>query len=143
MSNSVWVSNFGLAFDGTTATFTPPVSMLSTLFVTGLITTSGGILTNTNGDITISAARFLSWNTRASMNSPADSQANITNFAGTVGAGFDISTDAVLKVRTRAQTGYATVDCLGLKASGAAGANFGPSAVASLTIVNGIVTAAS
>jgi hypothetical protein len=66
--------------------------------------------------------------------------ATVTEAAGT---GFDVSTDAVLKIRTRAQTGYATIDCLGLKASGSAGANFGPSAVASLTIVNGIVTAAS
>lgn len=63
--------------------------------------------------------------------------------AETVGVGLNLLTDAVLVLRTRAQTGYATLDCLGLKASGVAGANFGPSAVASLTIVNGIVTAAS
>lgn len=63
--------------------------------------------------------------------------------AETVGVGLNLLTDAVLLLRTRAQTGYATLDCLGLKASGTAGANFGPSAVASLTVVNGIVTAAS
>lgn len=59
------------------------------------------------------------------------------------GIGFDLTTDALLKIRTRAQTGYATVDCLGLKASGVAGASFGPSAVASITVVNGIITAIS
>lgn len=70
--------------------------------------------------------------------------ANLTNSIATSGIGLDLATDAVLKIRTRAQTGYATVDALGYKVSGVAGvAAFGPSAVASLTIVNGIVTAAS
>ena len=73
----------------------------------------------------------------------ADGQANITNNASSAGTGLDVTTDAVLKVRTRAQSAYATVDALGYKVSGAAGANFGPSAVASLTVVNGLVTAAS
>lgn len=61
----------------------------------------------------------------------------------TVGVGFDFATNAVLKLRTLAQTGYATLDVLGLKASGAAGANFGPAGIVSITVVNGIVTAAS
>ncbi len=65
------------------------------------------------------------------------------NGAQTAGVGLDVATDTILKIRTTAQTGYATIDCLGYKASGVAGANFGPSAVASLTVVNGIVTAAS
>ncbi len=67
---------------------------------------------------------------------------NITD-NGANGVGFDVSTDALIKIRTRAQSAYATLDALGFKVSGTAGANFGPSAVASLTIVNGIVTAAS
>jgi hypothetical protein len=66
-----------------------------------------------------------------------------TTAAESTGVGFDVATDAVFKIRTRAQTGYATVDALGYKVSGTAGANFGPSAVASLTVVNGLVTAAS
>ena len=65
------------------------------------------------------------------------------NAALTAGVGLDVNTDAVLKVRATSLAAYATVDALGYKVSGTAGANFGPSAVASLTIVNGLVTAAS
>lgn len=65
------------------------------------------------------------------------------NVALTAGIGLDVNTDAVLKVRTTSLAAYATVDCLGLKASGVAGATFGPSVLTSITIVNGIVTAAS
>lgn len=142
MANSIWINPGGAStFDGTTLTFSAPVSMLSTLSVTGQISTAGGILTTASGDITISANRFLSWNARASQNSPADSQWNLTNFAGTSGIGVDVSTDSTLKVRTRAQTGYGTVDCLGLKSSGAAGASGTGTVLTQLTVVNGIVTA--
>lgn len=65
------------------------------------------------------------------------------NVALTAGIGLDVNTDAVLKVRATSLAAYATVDCLGLKASGVAGATFGPSVLTSITIVNGIVTAAS
>jgi hypothetical protein len=79
-----------------------------------------------------------------SMRSPGAGQLNyFTTTAETTGVGIDVATDATLKIRTRAQTGYATTDTLGLKSSASAGASFGPSAVASLTTVNGIVTAAS
>jgi hypothetical protein len=68
----------------------------------------------------------------------------IENSTATSGAVLDVITaDAQVRVRNRANSAYGTVDCLGLKASGAAGANFGPAAVASLTVVNGIVTAVS
>ncbi len=73
----------------------------------------------------------------------AAGQVNVTD-ASSHGIGFDVVTDAVMKVRTRAQTGYATVDALGYKVSGVAGvASFGPSPVGSITIVGGIVTAIS
>jgi hypothetical protein len=63
---------------------------------------------------------------------------------GAVGVGLDVSSDVILKLRARALGAtYATLDCLGLKASGVAGASFGPGPIASITIVNGIVTAAS
>jgi hypothetical protein len=61
--------------------------------------------------------------------------------SGTAGIGFDVTTDSTLKVRTRAQTGYATVDALGYSVSGTPGASRGAGAVVSLTVVNGIVTA--
>ena len=53
---------------------------------------------------------------------PANAQMNLTNNSETVGVGFDAATDALLKVRTRAQTGYATVDALGYRLNGGAGA---------------------
>lgn len=70
-----------------------------------------------------------------------DGQIVATTGAGTAGVGLDIATDAVLKVRTRAQTGYATVDCLGLKASGVAGASGTGTVISAITVVNGIITA--
>jgi len=138
MASSIFISaQGGWNFDGTTVNVSNPLS------VTGLITTSGGLTTTSSGDITVSSSRFISWSARGSLNSPADSQVNFTNFAGTSGVGWDVSTDAVAKLRTRAQSAYATLDCLGLKASGTAGASFGPAGIVSITIVNGIVTAAS
>ena len=71
-------------------------------------------------------------------------QMNLTNIAVSAGVGLDFSTDALMLVRTRAQTGYATVDALGYKVSGVAGVTtFGPSAVASITVAGGIITAIS
>jgi hypothetical protein len=70
-----------------------------------------------------------------------DGQINLQNNANTAGVGFDAATDNVFKIRTRAQTAYATVDALGYRASGVAGVSFGPAAPTSITVVNGIVTA--
>lgn len=39
----------------------------------------------------------------------ADGKPNLTNNAASAGAGFDVTTDALLKIRTRAQTGYADI----------------------------------
>ena len=64
------------------------------------------------------------------------------NAAATAGGGFDVTTDSLVLVRNRTHSAYATVDTLGLKASGSAGAS-ASGAVASLTTVNGIVTAQS
>ena len=73
-----------------------------------------------------------------------DGIVNLTNSAASSGVAFDLTTDALVKVRTRAQNAYATVDALGYKVSGVAGvAAFGPSAVASITVVGGIITAIS
>jgi hypothetical protein len=106
-----------------------------TIDVTGFVRAVGNLISNTGFYPTTSA--------RSGITAPADGQLNVTNNAATAGVGMDVATDAVLKVRTRAQSAYGTVDCLGLKASGAAGASFGPAAVASITVVNGIVTACS
>ena len=72
-----------------------------------------------------------------------DGLLNIVNAANTIGFGLDAATDAIMKVRTRAHSGYATVDALGYKVSGAAGASFGPGLPTSITVVNGLITAIS
>lgn len=64
----------------------------------------------------------------------------VQNNAANAGFGVDTTTDAVFKLRTRAQTGYATLDCLGLKSSGAAGASGTGTVLTQLTVVNGIIT---
>jgi hypothetical protein len=125
----------GVALNGGAATF--PL----TLGNAGTVTVLGSMLTN--GTMQAGGADRIQWASRTAMASPLNGQLNLTNSATTLGVGLDLLTDAVLKVRTRAQTGYATVDCLGLRASGAAGVSFGPAHPASITIVNGIVTACS
>lgn len=108
---------------------------VTTLTSTGQITSGSHFLASGTGSIY--------WSARTVLESPANGQLRLTNNAGTAGVAFDFSTDALVLVRTRAVSAYATVDCLGLKASGVAGVNFGPAHPASITIVNGIVTAAS
>jgi len=92
--------------------------------------------------ISDAASGYIQWTGRSVVKSPADGQANLTNQAQSAGVGFDFATDAIFKVRTRAQTGYATVDALAYQASGVAGISFS-GAVTNITVVNGIVTAAS
>lgn len=63
------------------------------------------------------AASYLRFSGRLDgMSAPAASQINFSH--SSAGFGFDIATDAIAKVRTRAQTGYATVDALAYRASG-------------------------
>lgn len=88
----------------------------------------------------VKATGSIYFDAQSVFSSPANAQLNLTNFAGAAGIGFDVSTDTLLKIRTRAQTGYGTIDCLGLKASGTAGFNGTVGPVATITVVNGIVT---
>ncbi len=103
-------------------------------------TFGGGVPILGSNDIRAGAANFIYFNGRGAFSSPADSQINLTNNQASIGVGIDVGTDTILKVRTRAQTGYATLDCLGLKASGVAGASGTGTTVSQLTVVNGIVT---
>jgi hypothetical protein len=131
-----------------------------TLNSAGSLTISGDmkVFTDANGDLGDSTHRFrdayfsrnlwatgsLGFLSQTRMNSLIDGQLVLTTNAQTAGVGLDVgSGDAILRLRTRAHTGFATLDCLGLKASGAAGVSFGPAHPASITIVNGIVTACS
>ncbi len=66
------------------------------------------------------AAGNLNWTGRSIISSPANGQWNLTNAAATAGIGFDVTTDALLKVRTRAHTGDAAVSALTLTLSGPA-----------------------
>lgn len=98
----------------------------------GTVIVNSAVLTISNGGTPV-----------ASFASTVNGQLQVTTGNQGAGVGFDVATDTVFKLRTRAQSGYATLDCLGLKASGVAGVSFGPAHPASITIVNGIVTAAS
>ncbi len=112
------------------------------LTLQGNFATTASIVSGTTVNAT---TLFLGNTTGTGLNlNVADGQANLLKNGGATGVGLDFVTDAVLKVRTRAQTGYATVDALGYSVSGTAGvASFGPAGVVSITIVNGIVTAIS
>lgn len=114
-----------------------------TLSSIGVLTLAAGLITNST--VTIPSGSGLQLNNTGYIYgvTGVTGQWTLTNTAISAGVGLDVATDAVLKVRTRAQTGYATVDALGYQASGAAGVSFGPAAVASITVVNGIVTAIS
>lgn len=111
-----------------------------------MITSSTGVpslFMGSGGSVQAGGTGLLGWNSRASMTSPADSQWNLTKNDASAGVGLDVSTDAVMKVRVRAQNAYATIDCLGIKSSGGAPPSFGPGLPTSITVVNGIVTAIS
>lgn len=92
---------------------------------------NGGLYLGTGG---VNQVRFLPW---------AVDQLIINNIAGTGGIGIDVGTDAVMKIRNRFHSVYATVDALGYSVGGVAGASKAAGPVTSITVVNGIVTAIS
>jgi len=73
---------------------------------------------NAGTNVNVAAGSYLTWTSRNRIYAPADGQINLTDFATTHGFGFDVATDGVAKIRTRAQTGYATVDALQLNLNG-------------------------
>lgn len=99
-----------------TSAITYPMSMGQQ----GSVTFLGSVTSGSH--VTAATTDQIRWGSsgRAKMTSPADGQININNSGITAGVGFDFATDAVLKIRTRAQTGYATVDALAYQLSGAA-----------------------
>ena len=72
---------------------------------------------------------------RSRSTSPANGQLNVTNNAATAGVGLDVTTDATLKIRTRAQTGDASVTAGAINSSG--------TVTAATSFVVGNITAAS
>jgi hypothetical protein len=102
---------------------------------------SAGVVT-ISSNVVAGAGSSYQWSGRSLVSSPADGEMNVTNNAATAGVGFDFATDAVLKIRTTAQTGYATIDALGYKAGGVAGISAVCSvAPTGVTYTGGIVTA--
>lgn len=77
---------------------------------------TGSVTSGSN--LGLAASGLIFWSGRTRLAGPADAQLNIQNAAASAGAGFDVSTDAVLKVRVRAQNAYATVDALAFQTGG-------------------------
>lgn len=71
-----------------------------------------------------------------------DGQFTIVTSAEDHGVTLQVASDK-LAVRTIADDAYATVDALGYQVGGVSGANFGPGLATSITVVNGLVTAAA
>ena len=101
----------------------------------------GFVTANLTGNVNVANGSHVSFGSRGDLTSPGDGQLNLTTSATTAGFGLDGATDTVMKVRTRAQTGYATVDALGYRVSGAAGASGTGTVISAITVVNGIITA--
>lgn len=169
MANSVWVGPFGIAFNGSGFVFpSPGLFPDGAVGAPGIAFSnepSSGWYRAGAGDVrfALSGADFIKFN-GSTINvlaasgiivpSGASFGANanffltgtgaglftVQNNAASAGFGVDTTTDAVFKLRTRAQTGYATLDCLGLKASGAAGASGTGTVLTQMTVVNGIIT---
>lgn len=101
---------------GLVAFFGPAGNDVFTVTNTGIActgTVSGTDFTSSGANgYQVAAGAFLFWLGRATLNSPANSQLNLTNNLSTIGIGFDVGTDALLKVRTRAQTGDASISAL-------------------------------
>lgn len=81
-----------------------------TLTSSGTVTAAGSI--NSGNALTAASGGLMRWLTKTIATSPNDAQVTWTNNAVNAGIGFDISTDGVLKIRTRAQAADATVAAL-------------------------------
>jgi len=108
----------------------------------GALTVGAGTFSSTltvNASTTFGAANLAFWNGRAVMSSPADGQWNLTISAQSAGVGLDASTDSLLKIRTRAQSGDAGLSCSTIAASGQVSAPLtsGQQSPGSQTIVTG------
>ncbi len=161
MASSIFGSNFGFSYDG------------STFAVTGIVSASTAVSIGINpaqsGSLRLPNNSFVSGRNVANTGDgnllgldtnnvvsigPSISNVMICSGATNPFLGFGSVTSAsfvalkrsgtTLLVRVGDDSTYATLDTLAYKVSNTAGvATFGPSAVASLTVAQGIVTAAS
>lgn len=102
---------FKLGYSLNSAAATYPLTVSSAGLVTSL---AGMFATSHRSD----AGGYFFWNGRVNLTSPADGQVNVTNAAESAGVGLDVATDAILKVRVRAQNAYALIDSGGYSNSG-------------------------
>lgn len=108
----------------------------------GFISTDGYYINDSMGQPRTLVAKPLSDNTVNFRNNLGGSTPALFTFSasGVTGFGVDAGTADTFKLRTLAQTGYGTLDALGLKVSGVAGGTCTLTTVSHLTVVNGIVT---
>ena len=138
------------AFDGTTGKLIKVGSGLSPTFATVTATVSFVTGTTTIGPSTATFGTSISipngggffWSSRAYVASPADSVVSIGNNNATTGVRLNTSTDGTLRVLAFAGADTATVQASAFKVGTKAGVSFS-GAVTNITVVNGIVTAAS
>lgn len=107
------------------------------LVATAQLSAGTNVTVPATGSYQMTSAGFLGGNS-------VDGQFLLRNQAVTAGVGFDVATDATLKVRTRALADTAIVDASRFQAGGTGGVvTFGPAAVVSITVKGGIITAIS
>lgn len=108
---------FASSLNGGAATF--PLRVASSGRVTAVQDfAAAGSFYGFNAQVASGAGVIFGGNARIS-DGGADSQLILQDQNITKGVGLDFGTDAVLKIRTRALTAYATVDALGLRLAGA------------------------
>ncbi len=85
---------------------------------TGVLTTASSIVSN-GGNIQIQTSRYLLWNSQVAILGKGASQLNLFSSSGAdPGVGLDFATASVLKIRTTAQTGDASIQFAALTQSG-------------------------
>ncbi len=137
--NKLYFGDTTVELSGGTSTFTVATGGATRLTIdsTGLVSFNGSIFVGSH--LAMGAVgSTIYWPSGTTIGFSANGQLNVTNYALSAGIGLDVTTDALLKVRTRAQTGYATVDALAYQVSGTPGVS---GTFANVTVVNGIVTA--
>lgn len=135
MANYIWTVVNGVPYNpgttdfatdqsGTTwrVTYRDPVSGAITYPMTvddtGRLITLGSV--NAGVSVTAASTGTIGFTSRFLAQSPADGQAVLTNAALSAGIGFDVTTDATLKVRTRAQTADAHVSAASVRGNAVA-----------------------
>ncbi len=136
----------GYSLNGAAASYPMTLSSAGDLTLVGTgtprITAGGEVIAGTN--MSAASTGLIGWRTRGGMRGQADGKINFLIEAETAGAGIDVTTDATLKVRTRAQTGYATVDALAYQVSATPGIDASITTAAlvgkTITVSKGIIT---